>query len=87
MGKPIATKVKHYHVREKQFVYIALEDVRDSDFFWSLDEIQRFDELWFEDMPMVEIAYEMRRTELSVFLLAIDRVYSGRITPREWKLF
>jgi hypothetical protein len=67
---------------------VALEDVEDTNFFWSQEEIQRFDEMWFEDMPMTDIAKEMRRTELSVFLLAVDRMFQGKNKPRKgWKFW
>lgn len=69
-------------------IYIALEEVEDTDFFWSLQEIQYFDELWFDEISLVNIAKEMRRSEMSVFLLAFDRIARGNIKPRKgWSIW
>ena len=72
----------------RNLIYIALEEVEDTDFFWSPIEIQNFDEMWFDSIPLTDIAKEMRRTEMSVFLLAFDRIARGKIEPRkEWKIW
>lgn len=73
---------------KRNHIYIALEEVVDSDFFWSDREVNRFDRLWEEDTPLTEIATEMRRSEIAVLLLSLDRILQGEIKPRQgWKFW
>jgi phenylpyruvate tautomerase PptA (4-oxalocrotonate tautomerase family) len=83
------TKMENYYLRkQRNMIYIALEDVEDTDFFWSRKEIRKFDLLWEENMPIAEIAKEMHRTEISVLLLSFDRLLKGNIEPRErWHIW
>jgi hypothetical protein len=73
----------NYFKHKRNHLYIALEEVEDTDFFWSQQEIWNFDGLWEEDTPILEIAKEMRRSEIAVFLLSIDRIFQGEIKPRK----
>jgi hypothetical protein len=87
--KITTTKMENYYLRNKRnMIYIALEDVEDTDFFWSSREIRKFDNLWKEKMSLKEIAKDMHRSEISVLLLSFDRILRGLIEPREgWKIW
>lgn len=67
---------------KRNSIYIALEEVEDTDFFWSSKEVKKFDGLWEEEMPITEIAKELRRSEIAVFLLSLDRIHREKIKPR-----
>jgi hypothetical protein len=71
----------------KPNIYIALEDVEEVDFFWSEFEVKRFDRLWKNDMPIEDIAKELHRSEIAVFLLSLDRVFQGKVKGRNWKIW
>jgi hypothetical protein len=81
--------MEQYYLRNKRSsIYIALEEVEDADFYWSPLEINRFDELWKKDTSIVEIAKEMKRSEIAVFLLSLDRVFRNKVKPRTgWKFW
>jgi hypothetical protein len=83
------TKMENYYLRnQRNMIYIALEEVEDTDFFWSKKEIWKFDRYWKADVPLKEIAEEMHRSEMAVFLLAFDRIARGNIEPRKgWKIW
>jgi hypothetical protein len=77
-------RMEEYYLRDRRnFIYIALEEVEDADFYWSPSEIERFDNMWKKKFPIVEIAKELRRSEIAVFLLSLDRVFRGKIKPRK----
>jgi hypothetical protein len=79
---------KYYFQNKRNNIYIALEEVEDADFYWSRKEIEKFDKKWNEDTPITEIAMEMKRTEIAVFLLSLDRIFRGQIKPRKnWKIW
>lgn len=78
---------KNDYLGQRNAMNISLERVKDTDWFWSLGEIQMFDELWFDGMPIVDMAKELRRSEVAVFLQSLDRMYRGKIKPREWKIW
>jgi hypothetical protein len=73
----------NYLKQKRNTIYIALEEVEDMDFYWSPKEIEKFDGLWKEDTPIKEMAESMRRSELAVFLLSLDRIFRGLIKPRK----
>lgn len=76
-----------YRVHRDQ-IYIALEDVPDADFIWSEREINQFDLLWNQDLPLKGIAAHFNTSETSVFILAFDRALKGEIKAREgWKIW
>lgn len=81
--------MENYYLRnQRNMIYIALEEVDDTDFFWSRKEIWKFDKYWEANAPIKEIAKEMHRTEISVLLLSFDRILRGLIKPREgWKIW
>lgn len=85
-SKTIA-KIEAFYLRHKRnSTYVALEKVADHDFFWSSTEVKEFEQLWKEECPLKEIAEILERSELSVFLLAVDRLMQGKIKQREgWK--
>jgi hypothetical protein len=82
-------RMEEYYLRNKRSeIYIALEEVEDVDFYWSPNEIIRFDEGWEKDTPIVEMAKELRRSEIAVLFLSLDRVFRGKIKPRDgWKIW
>lgn len=82
-------RMEQYYLRNtRNMIYIALEKVQDTDFFWGQREVRKFDRLWKEKTPLVEIAKGMHRSEISVFLLAFDRIARGLIDPRKnWKIW
>jgi phenylpyruvate tautomerase PptA (4-oxalocrotonate tautomerase family) len=87
--KSTITKMENYYLRnQRNMIYIALEEVEDTDFFWSKKEIRKFDILWKQKISLKEIAKEMHRSEISVLLLSFDRILRELIEPREgWKIW
>ena len=72
----------------RNFIYIALEDVEDAEFIWSLREVREFEALWYREIPLSEIAETLERTEFSCLLLSLDRVMRGKLKPRKgWKVW
>lgn len=72
----------------RNVIYTALEDLPDTDWFWSPSEIEEFDWLWSKDVELVKIAEEMGRSEYAVMFLSFDRLAKGLIEPREgWKIW
>lgn len=81
-------KIESYYLRLKRnVIYTTFEGIEDINWYWSTQEVQMFDEMWFDDKPLTDIAKELRRTEIAVFFLSLDRVYEGKIKPREWKIW
>jgi phenylpyruvate tautomerase PptA (4-oxalocrotonate tautomerase family) len=77
-----------YLKNKRNMIYVALEEVVDSDFFWSRKEIWKFDRYWKANVSITEIAKEMHRSEMAVFLLSFDRIARGYIKPRKgWKIW
>ncbi|MGD6898628.1 hypothetical protein [Bacillus infantis] len=69
-------------------IYTTFEEVEETDWHWAEREIRKFDELWKADMPLREMAKELRRSELAVMLAAFDRLARGKIKPREgWRIW
>jgi hypothetical protein len=86
--KSAITKMERYYLRHKRpVIYTALENIEDTEWFWSRKEIRKFDRLWNQDMPIRDIAKELRRTEMAVFLLSLDRLFKEKIKPRNWKIW
>lgn len=86
--KSARTKMEQYYLRHRRSViHTSLEDIEDTEWFWSPSEIRKFDELWDADMPIRDMAKELRRSEISIFLLSLDRLYKGQIKPRNWKIW
>lgn len=81
-------KIESYYLRLKRnTIYTSLEDMEDTEWYWSPSEVREFDWLWKKDMPIKEMATELGRSEIAVFLQALDRLYKGRIKPRDWKIW
>lgn len=78
---------KHYLRLKRNVIYTSLEDVEDAEWYWSPSEIKELDWLWKKDMPMKEMAVELGRTEVAVFLQVFDRLYKGKINPRDWRIW
>ncbi len=77
-----------YLTDEKYNFSIALENISDTDWFWTPEEHEKFDKLWNIKMPMNLMAKELNRSEMAVFLNALDRMASGFIKPRKgWKIW
>lgn len=69
-------------------IYVALEDVEDVEFIWSEKQIANFEILWNMDMPLAEISNQFDCSEMSVFLLSVDRLLKGTIKPRKgWHIW
>ncbi|MFE8704112.1 hypothetical protein ACFYKX_26445 [Cytobacillus sp. FJAT-54145] len=78
-------KIESYYLRLKRnTIYTSLEDIEDTEWYWSPSEVKEFDELWNKDMPIKEMALELGRSEIAVFLQSLDRLYKGKIQPRNW---
>lgn len=82
-NRAIGRMEQYYFQNKRNNIYIALEEVEDTNFYWSPKEIVRFDKLWEEDTPITEIATEMRRSEISVFILSLDRIFREKVKPRK----
>jgi len=79
---------RNYLTLKRNYIYTALEDVEDAEWYWSPSEIKEFDWLWRKNKPLVEIAGELQRSEVAVFLLSFDRVAKGKIKARKgWKIW
>lgn len=77
-----------YLTDEKYSFSIALESLSDTDWFWTPEEHEKFDNLWKIKMPMNLMAKELNRSEMAVFLNALDRMANGFIEPRKgWKIW
>lgn len=77
-----------YLYKRRDKICIALENVPDLEFIWTDREIKQFDILWHLDMPITDLAEYFARSERSVFLLGIDRVFQGLIEPRKgWAIW
>jgi len=79
---------QYYFKNSRRNIYIALEEVEDADFYWSPKEIEKFDGLWVEETPIKEMAEALKRSEIAVFLLSLDRIFRGKIKPRrDWNFW
>lgn len=77
-----------YFRESRRNIYIALEDIKDLDFFWDEDDVLEFDRLWDENIPFLEIVDSLNRSLDSVYLLAIDRIIRNKIKIREgWNMW
>lgn len=86
--KMAAGHIENYYLRLKRnVIYTALEDIEETEWFWSPSEIKEFDWLWNKDKPITEIADEMGRSAVAVLMLALDRIHKERIKPREWRIW
>jgi hypothetical protein len=86
-NRNIGRMEEYYFKNKRNNIYIALEEVEDMDFYWSPNEIKKFDTWWEKDTPLAEIATKMKRSELAVFFLSLDRVFRGKVKPRNWKFW
>lgn len=76
------------HKLRKDRIYIPLEDVPDTEWFWTDREKNQFDILWHLDMPVKDLAEYFNKSETSVVLMAFDRLLRGVIKPREgWTIW
>lgn len=81
-------RVEYYYLKEKRNnIHISLEDLDDTEWFWSLSEVVKFDRLWKQGTPLKEMAKELRRSEVAVFLQALDRIEKGKVKPRNWNIW
>lgn len=79
---------KFYTYYKPEPVYLALEDLPDVEFMWNETEIKHFEKLWNMDVPLVDIAIQMDKSDTSIFLLVMDRCLKGLIKPRNgWKIW
>lgn len=86
--KRVRSKIESHYLRLKRnVIYTSLEDIEDTEWFWAPSEIKKFDQLWNEDMPIKEMAIELGRSEVAVFLQSLDRLYKGKIEARKWNIW
>lgn len=87
-SKMAAGHIESYYLQlRRNTIYTALEDLPDTEWFWAPSEIKEFDWLWEKDMPIKDIAREMGRSEIAVFLLGLDRMHKEQVKLREWKIW
>lgn len=80
--------MENYYLRNRRnIIYTSLEEIEDTDWFWCPSEIEKFDNLWNEGKPIKEMARELNRSEIAVFLQSLDRIYRGKIKPRDWRIW
>ena len=88
LEKQNKARMENYYLRHKRnIIYTSLEEIEDTDWFWCPSEIEKFDRLWNEGKPIKEMAQELRRSEVAVFLLSLDRIFKGAVKPREWRIW
>lgn len=82
-------RIENQYLTDKKYSFsIALENISDTDWYWTPEEHEKFDLLWNGKVPLVRMAKVLKRSELAVFLNAIDRMANGFIEPREgWKIW
>lgn len=81
-------KIESYYLKQQRIkINVSLEDLEDTEWFWSNTEIRKLDAMWKQDMPMTEIAEELRRSEVAVFLQCLDRISKGALKPRNWSIW
>lgn len=81
-------KLESYYLEHKRGnLHISLEDLDDTEWFWSLSEVERFDKLWKQRITLKDIAKELKRSETAVFLQALDRIDKGKVRPRHWNIW
>ena len=83
------SKLEQNHLTHKRkYIYTAMENVEDIDWYWDVKEILAFQELWNAEISVKDIAAYLKRTEMSVLLLSLDRMAKGKIKPRQgWSLW
>lgn len=78
-GKTITNLEKQYMKKERNQVYIALEDI---DFIWSEKEVKKFRLMWDSDFSIKEIASKLKRPIDDVAMLIYDQALKSKIEPR-----
>lgn len=69
---------------ERLTTYIALEE---TNFTWSMEQVEEFETMWKEGHSLVEIAKHFKRTHEEVAVLIMDRALSKSIKPRKNGIF
>lgn len=83
IGRPLA----QFPFREDK-LHIALENIPDLDFIWNEGQIEYFRFLWKKQMPLVQIAEKLGKSEMSVMFMAFDQLYEKKIKPRKgWRIW
>lgn len=76
------------YLRNKRVnINVSLEDIEDTEWFWSNNEIKKFKALWKKDTPIQDMAVDLKRSEIAVFLQALDLIYRGEVKPRNWRIW
>ncbi|MBN6887000.1 hypothetical protein ACUXCC_002007 [Cytobacillus horneckiae] len=83
-SKAVRKMERNYLTLRRNVIYTTFEDVEDAEWFWSAQEIEKFDQLWRINMKLERIAEEMRRSKSSVALLGLDRMMQGKVPARDW---
>lgn len=86
-NRTINTLESNYMSEERLNIYTLLEDIEEIRWHWSMEEIKLFEKLWNHNHRLVDIAAYMKRTEISILMLSLDRLLKGKIPRRdEWKI-
>jgi hypothetical protein len=74
-AKSIETR---FLIHQRNNIYIPLED-EEFDWFWDLEDVLEFDELYQQGKSIQEIAEYFGRTHEEVAILVIDRALKNKI--------
>jgi hypothetical protein len=77
-------KVNGCHFRQRNNIYIALEEV---DLTWSLGEVMDIREMWNAGVPLTDIARKVKRQPDELALLIFDQAIQGKIQKRDGGIF
>lgn len=61
--------------------YIALDNMN---LDWEIDQVQKFDKMWREGLPINIIARRLKRPINEVAVLLFDRAEKGKVNPRTY---
>ncbi|RID85647.1 hypothetical protein D1970_08820 [Mesobacillus zeae] len=77
-----------YLKNRRRYIYTAMDNVKEVEWHWSAPDVIAFQELWEAGISIKDIAAYFKQSELSVFLLSLDRLSKDKITPREgWNIW
>jgi hypothetical protein len=81
-------RVEHYYLKHKRNkIHVAMEDIEDTEWFWSEKEVRKFRRLWKMNMRIDHIAKEMKRSEVAIMFLALDQIHQKNIRARDWNIW
>jgi hypothetical protein len=71
-------------MRQRQNIYIALEDI---DFIWDEADLEKIRELWEGGIHIRDMASYLKRKPVEVFCLLLDQSSKGMIKKRKGDLY